>query len=156
MFVVDTNILIYGVNTDAPDHARCRALLEHWRAQPTPWYVTWGIVYEFLRVVTHPRVLTRPLSPAEAWRFLDALFAAPQLRILTETDRHRHVAAEVFREVPDISGNLVFDAHTATLMRENGIRVIYTRDTDFNRFPFLDTIDPITENRRTSAPKSRR
>jgi hypothetical protein len=156
MFVVDTNILIYAADKDSPDHGRCRALLEQWRAQATPWYVTWGIVYEFLRVVTHPRVLTRPLPPAHAWLFLDALFAAPQLRILTETDRHRHVAAEVFAEVPDITGNLVFDAHTAVLMRENGLRVIYTRDADFNRFPFLDTIDPITEHRRTTKPDARR
>ena len=43
------------------------------------------------------------------------------------------------------------DAHTAILMRENGIKVIYTRDTDFNRFPFVDTIDPVTKHRRTSA-----
>ncbi len=36
------------------------------------------------------------------------------------------------------------------MMRENGIRTIYTRDTDFNRFPFLDTLDPVTDNRRTN------
>ncbi len=156
MFVVDTNILIYAADRDSPDHGQCRALIEQWRRQSTPWYVTWGIVYEFLRVVTHPRVLTRPLSPADAWGFLDALLAAPQLRILGETDRHRHVAAEVFIEVPGIAGNLVFDAHTAILMRENGIRTIYTRDSDFNRFAFLDTIDPVTENRRTSAGRSSR
>ncbi len=150
MFVVDTNILIYGADKDSPDHATCRALLEQWRPQPTPWYVTWGIVYEFLRVITHPRVLTHPLPASDAWRFLDALFASPQLRMLTETDRHHHVAAEVFAEVPGISGNLVFDAHTAILMRENGVKLIYTRDTDFNRFPFLDTIDPVTEIRRTT------
>ncbi len=150
MFVVDTNVLIYGVDADAPDHARCCELLESFREMTTPWYVTWGIVYEFLRVVTHPRVLTYPLTPEQVWMFLDALFASPRLGILTETDRHRHVAAEVFAEVPGITGNLVFDAHTAILMRENGIRTIYTRDTDFNRFPFLDTIDPVTDNRRTS------
>ncbi len=153
MFVVDTNILIYGADRDSPDHSRCRALLESWRTRNTPWYVTWGVVYEFLRVVTHPRVLTRPFSAVQAWSFLDALFASPYLRILTETDRHRHVAEEVFAEVSGISGNLVFDAHTAILMRENGIRTIYTRDSDFNRFPFLDTVDPVTENRRTTAPR---
>ena len=54
-----------------------------------------------------------------------------------------NVAAEVFREIPDLTGNLVFDAHTAILMRENGVRVIYTRDTDFKRFPFLTMIDPV-------------
>lgn len=150
MFVVDTNILIYGADKDSPDHARCRELLEQWRSQTTPWYVTWGIVYEFIRVVTHPRVLTFPFSPSQAWSFLDALFASPHFRVLAETDRHRHVAAEVFSEVPNISGNLVFDAHTAILMRENGIKTIYTRDMDFNRFPFIDTVDPITQHRRTT------
>ena len=151
MFVVDTNILVYGADKDSPDHARCRASLEQWRAETIPWYVTWDIVYEFLRVVTHPRVLSRPFSAAQAWEFLDALFVSPSLRVLTETDRHRHVAAEVFAEIPGISGNLVFDAHTAILMRENGIKVIYTRDTDFNRFPFIDTVDPVSDQRRTSA-----
>lgn len=148
MFVVDTNILVYAADKESPGHRRCRALVEQWRRQTTPWYVTWGIAYEFIRVVTHPRVLRRPLSPADAWRFLDALFASPQLRILTETDRHRHVAAEVFAEVSGITGNTVFDAHTAILMRENGVRVIYTCDTDFRRFTFLKVIDPIAEARR--------
>jgi len=68
--------------------------------------------------------------------------------MLAETERHRHVAAEVFAEVPGIAGNLVFDAHTAILMRENGIRTIYTRDADFNRFPFLVTIDPVADKQR--------
>ncbi len=40
MFVVDTNVLIYGVDKDAPDHARCRELLESFRTLTTPWYVT--------------------------------------------------------------------------------------------------------------------
>ncbi len=113
-----------------------------------PWYVTWGIVYEFLRVVTHPRVLTRPFSSDQAWSFLDALFASTSFRVLTETDRHFHVAREVFSEIPGISGNLVFDTHTAVLMRENGVKTIYTRDADFKRFPFLNTIDPVTDDRR--------
>jgi len=156
MFVVDTNILVYAADRDSADHGRCRELLELWRQQSTPWYVTWGIVYEFLRVVTHPRVLVRPWSSADAWRFVEALLASPSLHLLIETDRHRHVAAEVLAEIPDISGNLVFDAHTAILMRENGVRTIYTRDTDFNRFPFVDTIDPVTSTRRTTSTKLRR
>jgi len=39
-------------------------------------------------------------------------------------------------EVRDVRGNLVYDAYTAILMREHGVREIYTRDTDFHRFPF--------------------
>jgi predicted nucleic acid-binding protein len=29
-------------------------------------------------------------------------------------------------------------------MREHGIKEIYTRDTDFHRFPFIKVIDPIS------------
>jgi hypothetical protein len=145
MFVVDTNVLVYAADQSCPEHARCRALLERWRAQSLPWCATWGIFYEFLRVTTHPRVFRRPWSVARAWQFIEALLAAPALQVLDHSDRHAAVAAETLDEVPALRGNLLHDAHTAVLMREHGIRRIYTRDTDFNRFPFLEVIDPLAE-----------
>jgi toxin-antitoxin system PIN domain toxin len=143
MFVVDTNILIYAADEDATFHAPCRERLDEWRAQPSAWYATWGILYEFLRVATHPRVFRAPWPLARAWSFLEAVLAAPALAILAPTDRHAQVVASVVREIPHLSGNLLHDAHTAVLMREHGIRRIYTRDTDFHRFPFLEPIDPL-------------
>jgi predicted nucleic acid-binding protein len=49
----------------------------------------------------------------------------------------------VFREVPHLRGRLLHDAETAILMREHGIRRIYTRDTHFHRFPSVEPIDPL-------------
>lgn len=148
MFVVDTNVLIYAADRDAPDHAACRDLIERYRGQSGPWYLTWGIVYEFLRVTTHPSIFRRPFSAPDAWSFLDTVFASPGLGMLTETERHLHVAKEVFAEMPRLAGNVVFDVHTAVLMRENGVRAIYTNDGDFHRFPFIDVLDPVTGQRR--------
>ena len=147
MFVVDTNILVYAADRDAPAHLKSRGLVEKWRRQLTPWYVTWGIIYEFLRVSTHRNVFRKPLSVAQSWDFIGAILAAPSARLLVETDRHAQVAAEVLADMPDISGNFVFDTHTAILMREHGVKTIFTCDTDFNRFPFLDVVDPIHEHR---------
>jgi len=143
VFVVDTNVLIYAADCDAPEHATCRELVLEWRTQTSPWYVTWGIVYEFLRVATHRNVFRRPFALSEAWDFLEAVLASPSLDVLAETDRHPIVAAEVLEQVPTMSGNLVFDAHTAILMKEHGLKTIYTRDADFNRFPFLEVVDPL-------------
>jgi toxin-antitoxin system PIN domain toxin len=143
VLLADTNVLVYAANSGAPEHARCRALLDGWRVGPTPWCATWGILYEFLRVVTHRRVFRRPFSTADAWRVVEALLASPSLQILAETSRHAAVAAQTIAEVPLLSGNLLHDAHTAILMREHGIRRIYTRDTDFHRFPFLEVVDPV-------------
>ena len=145
MFVVDTNVLVYAADVRAPEHARCRALLERWRTQAGAWYPTWGNCYEFLRVVTHPRVLRQPWSGQAAGEFLTALQQSPSLSMLVPTDRHAAVLAEVMSAVPMIAGNLWHDAETAVLMREHGIRRICTRDTDFARFPFVEIVDPLTD-----------
>ena len=149
MFVVDTNILLYAADRDAPEHVVCRDLVLQWREQPSPWHVTWGIVYEFLRVATHRNVFRKPFSSREAWGFIEAVLASPSLSILVETDRHSNVASGVFADMPGpgIVGNLVFDAHTAILMKEHGIEIIYTHDRDFRRFPFFQVVDPILELR---------
>jgi len=143
VFVLDTNILVYAANLDSPFHERCRRLLDDCRRQPLACYLTWGICYEFLRVVTHPRVLRNPWPATQAWALLEALFASPALGILAPTERHRQVVAEVIAAMPYLAGNLMHDAATAVLMREHGIKTIYTRDTDFHRFSFLHPVDPV-------------
>ncbi len=143
MFVVDTNILIYAADRDSRFHDGSRALLEGWRRQVSPWYLTWGIVYEFLRVTTHARVVRVPWSIGEAAAFVDALLAAPTLAVLAPTDRHGRVLRAVVAELPELAGNILHDATTAVLMREHGIERIYTRDTDFHRFPWVEVVDPL-------------
>jgi toxin-antitoxin system PIN domain toxin len=143
VFVVDTNVLVYAADEDSPFHSACFDLLETSRAKAAAWYVTWGICYEFLRVTTHSRVFQNPWTAEQAWRFIDALLDAPSIGILTPTERHRDVARGVLKEFPHLRGNLMHDAHAAVLMQEHGIKTIYTRDTDFHRFSFLQPIDPI-------------
>ena len=145
MFVVDTNILLYAADESMPEHDTCRGLLEEWRRQSPVWYLTWGIVYEFLRVVTHPRVFRNPWNINDAWGFIQALLASRGLKILVETRRHPESVEDVLKELSHISGNLVFDMHTAILMKEHGVARIYTRDTHFHRFPFLEVIDPLQQ-----------
>jgi len=144
MFIIDTNILVYAADEDSPLNKRCYKLIEGWRKQASAWYVTWGVLYEFLRVITHPRVFRHPWPVLQAWGFVEALLNSPSLGILIPTERHAEVAAEVIQKLPSLSGNLLYDAQTAILMREHGIKRIYTRDTDFHRFPFLEPVDPTT------------
>ena len=134
---------MYAADRSAAEHERCRTLLDGWRRQSGAWFLTWGICYEFLRVVTHPRVLRQPWSNPSAVEFLLVLQASPGLEMLVPTERHAEVLATVHSEVPNIVGNLWHDTETAVLMREHGIRRICTRDTDFHRFPFLEPIDPL-------------
>ncbi len=143
MFVVDTNVLVYAADPDAMLHARCREGLESWRGQASPWYVTWPICYEFLRVTTHPKVFRKPWPAARSWQFLAAVLDAPSVAILSAGEHHAELLRETLHELPHLHGNILHDAHTAVLMREHGINRIVTRDTDFHRFSFLTVVDPV-------------
>ncbi len=144
MFVVDTNILIYAVSRRFPEHGRARALVELWRRGTTPWFSTWSVFYEFLRVTTHRSVLERPLKIGQAWSFLEALFDAPGFGMLVETERHGGVFADMQDEYPSVAGNLLHDFHTAVLMKEHGLREIRTADAAFHQFRFLRVVNPVS------------
>lgn len=144
MFVVDTNVLLYAAEKSAPAHRCCRGLLERWRASANAWFLTWPILYEFLRVATHPRVFRTPWTSDLAWQFVGALLGAPGLSVLSATDNHAHVLGEILAETPHLTGNILHDAHTVALMREHGVRRVVTRDTDFHRFRNIEVVDPLT------------
>lgn len=143
MFVVDTNVLLYAVDADSEFHGPSREVIEKARGQPAPWFLTWGICYEFLRVSTHPRVYRNPWTSQAALGFIQTLLACPGLSVLTATRRHAAVLGQCLDELPEARGNLLHDLHIATLMREHGIARIVTRDSDFHRFGFLEVIDPL-------------
>lgn len=145
MFVVDTNVLVYAADRDSEFHGACRRRLQAWRERVAPWHLSWNVLYEFLRVTTHPNVFRVPWTASEAWKFVAAVLASPALSLLAPTERHAEVVEAVLRDVPGLRGNLMRDAQTAVLMREHGIREIYTRNTDFHRFPFLTPIDPMAD-----------
>jgi len=142
VFVVDSNILIYAVNNSAAEHPRSRALVEGWRRGGHPWFITWGIAYEFMRVTTHKHMPSPLQSGREAWGFIESLQSGG-LKVLLETDQHQEILSRTLDQFPALRGSILHDVHTAVLMREHGVRRIYSRDTDFHKLPFLDVIDPL-------------
>ena len=142
MFAVDTNIFLYACNPSSPEYARARELIEGWRLDSLPWYISWGVAYEFLRVATHPSIFPNPLSGKQALAFLDAIFASSSLRILNHTSAHWSLLKADYATHHWLQGNLIHDFHTLVLMREQGIKTIYTRDNDFRQFEGIEVIDP--------------
>ena len=71
------------------------------------------------------------------------MLVSPGLGILLPTDRHPAVVSEILREVQGLAGNIMHDLGIAALMREHGVKQIYSRDTDFHRFPFIQRLDPV-------------
>lgn len=141
--LVDTNMLLYAANPASPEHRVARAQIESLRRGVSPWFLTWGIVYEFLRVATHPAVFARPLSISSASLFVRRLLESPVLEILKETDRHFSLFEQEMRATARISGNDLHDAHSVVLMREHSLRTILTADRGFRRFKGITVVDPV-------------
>jgi len=141
--LIDTNILLYAVNRDCPEHARARAFLEQEIDSGAPWCLSWGVIYEFLRVSTHPRVFPHPMKAADALAFVAALLSTPSLTMLTGTERHLELLLKTTGEMSHAAGNIFHDVKTAVLLREHGVGEIVTADTDFHQFAFLRVTNPI-------------
>ena len=143
MFAVDTNLLIYATDEYSPYHERMRNALSEWGSGPEDWFITWSVVYEFLRVATHRTIYKRPLIFAEAWAFIVSLRTSASFGILVETERHAEVVRELTLEYPRLSGNRMHDLHIAALMREHGVVEIRTADVGFHQFKFLRVVNPL-------------
>lgn len=141
--VIDTNILLYAANRDAEEHRAAAAFLARAAASASMWYFTEGILYEFLRVATHSRVFDRPLASREAIAFLLPFLRSDRFGLLAAGERHWTLLEEETRKLTGPSGNLFFDIRTAVLMREHGIRDVYTTDTDFLKFSGLRVVNPL-------------
>lgn len=135
--------LLYAANRSSHEHAAARSFLSSIPESPGIWYLTEGIGYEFLRVATHPRVFPSPLSAHEALQFWDTLLSWPNVTLLPAGPRHWQMLGKVLADQHAPAGNLFFDLRTVTLMREHGIRAIYTADADFHRFKDIELHNPL-------------
>jgi toxin-antitoxin system PIN domain toxin len=137
---VDANVLIYASNTADPLHERAVKLVRRLADGPELVYLFWPTLMAYLRIVTHPAILPQPLAPAVAMRNVQALLDRSHVRAPGEADAFWPIFRAAAGDRP--RGNDVPDAHLAALMRQHGVRLIYTRDRGFRRFDGIDPRDP--------------
>lgn len=119
-----------------------------------PWAIPWPCIYEFLRVVTHPRVYHPPVPLRVALEDTRRILDSPTLVLLHETPSHVDVMMQALRE-SDVTGNLIHDAHIAALCLERGISELITRPR-LRPLPVADDPEPVrvlTRPRRRSVER---
>lgn len=141
-YSIDVNILLYASDSSSPSHAAAGSFLREKTSEPEVLYIAWPTALAYLRISTHPQIFDRPLAPPEALTNLERLLALPRVRAINERDGF----LESYKELTDLvptRGNLVPDAHLAAILHQHGVRTLYTNDSDFRKFDFLDVRNPL-------------
>jgi uncharacterized protein len=142
-YSLDVNVLLYASDRSSDRHVRARRFVATCAAGPEILCLAWPTLMSYLRIATHPRIFSAPLTPDEALGNVLALIELPHVRAVSELDgfldAYKHVAGEI-----PVRGNLVPDAHVAGILFQHGVRTVYTNDRDFRKFQSLDVRDPFS------------
>lgn len=141
-YAFDANVLVYASDSASPHHAGASAFLAGRVADPDLCCLAWPTLMAYLRIATHPGIFAHPLAPADAWRNVRRLLALPRVTLIGEPPGFADVIDDLWSRLI-VRGNLVPDAHLAAILQANGVRRLYTRDSDFRKFPFLEVVDPL-------------
>lgn len=130
----DVNVLVASSRTDHPHHAVARAWMEEALAACSHggrFTLLPMVAAGFLRIVTHPRVFTRPTPASHALEFLRAITALPGVE-LQELGAEWSMVERICEEY-EVKGNDVSDAWIAAATRYSNERLA-TFDRGFRRF----------------------
>jgi uncharacterized protein len=138
--IIDTNVLVYALDADAPQHADSRRLLDAAQETPATLYVTSQILCEFYSIVTNPRRVSKPRSPSEALDAISGLLSF--LQVLPVPANAVEGWIELTRQHPVIGAD-IFDLQLVATMKANTISRIYTFNADdFNVLTPLTVVTP--------------
>jgi toxin-antitoxin system PIN domain toxin len=138
----DANLLLYASDESSEFHVRAKAFVIGRREDSDILCLTWPVLMAYQRIATHPSIFTKPMSAETAWGNVQQLLKLPRTRVIQEMASFALDYAEVSKSA-GVYGNLVPDAHIATILRQHGVRKFYTADTDFKKFGFLEVLNPL-------------
>jgi toxin-antitoxin system PIN domain toxin len=140
--VVDANVLLYAVNSDADHHDRARRWLDGALSGGDTVAFAWIALLAFVRLTTKEGLFPRPLSIDAAMDRVQAWLGAAAAVVVEPTVDHATIVRRLLRET-GVGGNLVNDAHLAALAIEHRCSVV-SFDNDFGRFSGVDWSPPPT------------
>lgn len=141
MILPDANLLLYAYDQSSTFHSKAAAWFEEIMNRPSPVILLPAVVFGFVRISTHPRIFTSPLTVAEASAHVRSWLSRKQAR-LHEMLPDDVEAALALLESIGTAGNLTTDAQIAAVALRLDAEV-HTTDLDFGRFAGLRFVNPL-------------
>ena len=134
--LIDSNILVYSINTSSPKHKRSQDFLKKNLGNLD---VAHQNIIETIRVLTHTR-FPKPMGIREAIIAIENILKASSL--ISPDYRTIHIALALIKR-HKLSSNRVFDAYLVATALSNDINVVATDNVkDFRKFTEIRIINP--------------
>ncbi len=140
---LDTNILLYAANEDAPEHGICKAFFQKVIENPLDWVIADQVYLELYRAIRSPRVMSNPLSAVQAASHISLLRDGMGIMHCGYTSEcwNRLLG---YLQADDFPYRRTHDAVLASTLLSHGVRIFYTRNTkDFVTAGFLQVKNPL-------------
>ena len=142
---LDTNILLYAINADCPEHSIWADLVETAVDQGDQWIIADQVWFELYRLLRNPAVLSKPLGAGEA---------ADTISWYRSATGWQHCAWEPGM-MPKLASRWTldsfpvrrsFDLILAITLKEHGVDVLHTRNTkDFEGLNYFMVKNPLAQ-----------
>ena len=116
MIIPDINLLAYAYNDQAPQHAAAKAWWEDLLNGKTPVGLSWFAISGFIRLMTHPRVLTQPLRVVEVTTMVRSWLVQVPVRMLQPGSKFQEIFLRQLEQV-GTAGNLTTAVQVSPLAR---------------------------------------
>lgn len=143
--ILDANVLIYAADRSSDRHKVAAAFITDALNGDCRIGLPWQTLGAFLRLVTHPRIMSDPLSPREAWKDVEGWLSTEVAWMPEAGPRTAQILGGLMQR-HGCTGNLVADAQLAALAIEHSVPVV-SADSDFARFPEVRWVNPFDSAR---------
>ena len=138
IILIDSNILVYAVNSSSPKHKVAQAFLQ---AHVGQLALAHQNIFESLRVLTHKK-FPNPMTPTDAITAIGNI--ADRCHIIAP-DQGAHYIAMALMQKHKLTGDKIFDAYLTATALSTGITFIATDNTkDFLIFEGVTVINPFS------------
>lgn len=138
MILLDTNVVVYALNRDAPEHRASRRVVEASLDGRLPGVLVPQVVTEAFAILTDRRRVAKPLDPEAAWKEMEALRRGCRMLPLVP-----EVLDRMGELLQDTRGQDVFDVLLAAQALHHGVDRLCTYNTDdFRAYEALESLTP--------------
>lgn len=138
--LIDSNILIYAINRDSPQHKQIRKFLaDQFKNKQNQLFLAQQNILETLHVLTHSK-FPRPMGSTEGIKLLNQLLG--QFTIISPLPETIFIFKRLWRKYTQ-GADFIFDLYLVATALTHDIKIIVTdNEKDLGQFEEIDIINP--------------